>query len=185
MVHYQFLTKWRIKASPEEIYQILNQPEELPRWWPSVYLDVRTLEAGDTDGKAKVTEMYTKGFLPYSLIWKFTATEKQYPNRMALIAQGDFVGKGVWDFHEDGDYCLIHYDWQLEATKPLLRYLSFLFKPIFKANHHWAMRQGEKSLALEVRRRRATSQEELNKIPQPSGPTFPHNWLNNRIFHKG
>jgi len=29
----------------------------------------------------------------------------------------------------------ITYDWRIRADKPLLRYLSFVFKPIFSANH--------------------------------------------------
>ena len=49
------------------------------------------------------------------------------------------------------------YDWRLRAEKPLLRNLSFLLKPLFEANHRWAMAQGEESLKLELLRRRATS----------------------------
>jgi hypothetical protein len=36
------------------------------------------------------------------------------------------------------------YDWRLRAEKPLLRYLSSLFKPFFCANHRWAMARGER-----------------------------------------
>ena len=42
------------------------------------------------------------------------------------------------------------YDWKIRADKPLLRYLSFLLKPIFSANHRWAMAQGEKALRAEL-----------------------------------
>ena len=51
----------------------------------------------------------------------------------------------------------ITYDWRLRAEKPLLRNLSFLLKPLFEANHRWAMAQGEESLKLELARRRAAS----------------------------
>jgi len=47
----------------------------------------------------------------------------------------------------------VEFDWKLTADKPLIRYLSFLFKPIFSANHRWAMAQGEKGLAAELARR--------------------------------
>ncbi len=33
----------------------------------------------------------------------------------------------------------ITYDWKIRAEKPLLRYLSLLMKPIFSANHRWAI----------------------------------------------
>ena len=37
---YHFITRWRVEGSVEEVSDVLNQPAELPRWWPSVYLDV-------------------------------------------------------------------------------------------------------------------------------------------------
>jgi len=43
--------------------------------------------------------------------------------------------------------------WKIRADKPLLRDFSFLMKPLFSANHHWAMRKGEESLRLELARR--------------------------------
>ena len=43
---YQFKTHWKVIASEEEVYHILDDVNEIKRWWPSVYLDVRTLEEG-------------------------------------------------------------------------------------------------------------------------------------------
>jgi len=40
---YHFETNWRACGSEAEIYQILDNVKELPRWWPSVYLDVKVL----------------------------------------------------------------------------------------------------------------------------------------------
>jgi hypothetical protein len=47
----------------------------------------------------------------------------------------------------------ILFDWRLDANKPLIRYLSFLLKPIFAANHRWAMARGEEGLRSELARR--------------------------------
>jgi hypothetical protein len=44
-------------------------------------------------------------------------------------------------------------------------------KPIFSANHRWAMAKGEESLKLELARRHAANQEELALIPAPPKPT--------------
>lgn len=54
-----------------------------------------------------------------------------------------------------------------EPDKPLLRTLSFAFKPVFRANHRWAMQRGEESLRLELARRRACSPDQLAGIPTP------------------
>ncbi|HKG20626.1 MAG TPA: polyketide cyclase, partial [Blastocatellia bacterium] len=83
--------------------------------------------------------------------------------------------QGTWTFRQDGDYVNVIYDWKIRADKPLLRALSFLLKPVFSANHRWAMRRGEESLKLELARVRAATEAEAALVPPPPGPTFPHN----------
>ncbi len=169
---YHFVTHWQMPGRIEEIYDTLADACELVRWWPSVYLDVQELEPGDEIGVGKVVSLYTKGWLPYTLRWQFRVTEASRYDGFSLTAWGDFVGRGIWRFAQNGDRVDITYDWRIEAEKPLLRRLSFLLKPIFGANHQWAMRRGAESLELELARRRAGSDQERLAIPQPPGPTF-------------
>ena len=61
---YHFITHWNIKGTIEEIAEVLGQPTDLPRWWPSVYLTVMEKEPGDQNGIGKVVSLYTKGWLP-------------------------------------------------------------------------------------------------------------------------
>jgi len=79
--------------------------------------------------------------------------EAEPPRRLAITATGDFNGIGVWTLEQDGGFVNATFDWRLTADKPLLRYLSFLFKPFFSANHRWAMARGEQSLKRELVRR--------------------------------
>jgi hypothetical protein len=147
---YAFVTHWRVEGTIEEISDILDDAASLPRWWPSVYLDV-TVHDSASDGR--VVELYTKGWLPYRLRWRFRVTENRRPHGFSLEAWGDLVGRGVWTLEQDGAYANITYDWRVRADKPLLRYGSFIFKPIFAANHRWAMARGEESLKSELQRR--------------------------------
>jgi hypothetical protein len=147
---YVFVTHWRVEATIEEVSAILDDPLSLPRWWPSVYLEVREIAAGGADGVGRVIELFTKGWLPYTLRWSFVVTESQRPHGFCLEASGDLVGRGEWTLTQDGPYADIVYDWRVRADKPLLRYGSFLFKPIFAANHRWAMARGEESLKREL-----------------------------------
>lgn len=163
---YAFITHWRVQSTCQEISDILGNAPDLVCWWPSVYLDVQELEPGDANGVGKVVSLYTKGWLPYTLRWQFRVTGSRSPYGFSLEAWGDFVGTGDWTFAQDGDWVDITYDWRIRADKPLLRVLSFIFKPIFAANHYWAMHKGEESLKLELARRRATA------VPPPPGPTF-------------
>ncbi len=154
---------------------VIGDVASLPRWWPSVYLDVQVLEPGGAGGVGKLVSLYTKGWLPYTLRWQFRVTESRQPYGSTIQALGDFDGRGIWTFTQDDAFVDITYDWRIRARKPLLNALSFLLKPIFAANHHWAMARGEESLKLELLRRRARTDEERARIPPPPPPTFPHN----------
>jgi len=162
---YVFVTRWRVEASIEEVTQVLADAEALPRWWPSVYLEVRKRADG-------VVDLFTKGWLPYTLRWQFRLTDDRSPNGFSLEARGDLVGRGKWTLRQDGPYADVIYDWRVRADKPLLRYGSFVFKPLFAANHRWAMARGEESLRLELLRRRAKTPAERAAIPEPPPPTF-------------
>ena len=169
---YHFITRWELNASCEEVYRILEDVEALADWWPSVYLNVKVIEKGQPGGIGKVVNLYTKGWLPYSLRWKFRVTEISFPSGFSLEAMGDFAGTGVWTFRQEGATCVVTYDWRISAEKPLLKKLTWLLRPIFSANHEWAMCKGLESLQLELRRRRGE-----HGVPKPPAPTFPHNLL--------
>ena len=170
---YAFLTRWRLRATAQEVSEVLGDALSLERWWPSVYLKVTELAPGDSQtGVGRVIDLYTKGWLPYTLRWSFKVTESNSPHGFSLVADGDFVGTGVWTFTQDGDFVDVVYDWRIQADKPLLRIGTPVFRPIFAANHRWAMARGEESLVLELMRRRATSEAERKAVPPPPGPTF-------------
>jgi hypothetical protein len=171
---YAFLTHWRADSTPEDAYAVISDAESLPRWWPSVYLSATVVEPSNADGTNALVDLRTKGFLPYTLRWRFRTLELDPPKRIVLEARGDFVGRGIWTFAARDGGTDIDFDWRLRAEKPLLRTLSFLLKPVFSANHRWAMARGEESLRLELRRRRARTPEERASVPPPPGPTFPH-----------
>lgn len=170
---YHFITRWRVKASVEEVAEILTDASGLVRWWPSVYLDIQQVSPGDEHGLNSQYSLYTKGWLPYNLRWQYRVTKSQFPHSWTLQASGDFNGRGIWTLEQDGPWADVIYDWKIRADKPLLRYLSFIFKPIFGANHKWAMRRGEESLVLELARHRAKTPEERARVPEPPGPTWP------------
>jgi hypothetical protein len=178
---YHFITNWRVEGTTEEVYEILSKPKGLERWWPSVYLEVQELEPGDEHGVGKVVKLLTKGWLPYTLRWQFRVTEACKPHGFKLEAWGDFNGRGIWTFAQQGAQVNITYDWEIHADKPILRYFSWLLKPIFSANHRWAMAKGEASLKLELKRR--SLPEKANLIESPPGPTFPHSLRYKKITY--
>ena len=168
---YHFVTRWRVSGDLEDVAGVLADPEDLVRWWPAVYLDVAELAPGDERGVGKVARLYTKGWLPYTLRWDFRVTESRHPHGWALEASGDFVGRGEWRLRQDGRDVEAVYDWRIRAEKPVLRALTSLLRPLFAANHRWAMATGEESLRLELARRAASTAEARARVPPPPPPT--------------
>jgi hypothetical protein len=169
---YVFQTRWRVESTREEVYRIIEDVPEFARWWPAVWLKVETINQGDADGLGATYRLTTKGWLPYLLHWTSRTIEKQFPERIALEAAGDFRGGGVWTFIQDGAFVDMNYDWKISADKPLLRRLSFLLKPLFRFNHNWAMAKGLVSLERELARRHAASEEERARVPPPPAAVF-------------
>lgn len=171
---YHFISRWQLDARADEVAAVLSDARELTRWWPSVYLEVRVIEDGDARGIGRVVDLWTKGWLPYTLRWRFTTIRNDGVGGISLRADGDFVGEGTWTFVPRGDQVYAYYDWRIRAEKPLLRRLTWLMRPAFSANHRWAMRKGEESMRLELARRRLPPGDATG-VGAPPAPTFA--WL--------
>ncbi|RJQ76544.1 polyketide cyclase [Pseudonocardiaceae bacterium YIM PH 21723] len=169
---YSFVSTWNLTGTIDEVEAIFDEPARMPVWWPSVYLDVTQLEPGDERGVGRVISIYSTGWLPYTLKWKFKVTERT-GTRSRFEAWGDFAGWGGYELSQHGNHVQVVWNWHVQADKPLLASLSWLLKPIFAANHEWAMRQGHKAIGLELARRRALSPAELALIPSPQPRSKP------------
>ena len=169
---YHFVDRWRVEGDIKEVADILEDALSLPRWWGSVYFDVKQLEAGGEGGLGKLIRLHAGGWLPYTLRIDFRTVAANYPRGFSMEATGDLEGKGIWTFEQEGAFVNITYDWTIRANKPIVEKFSFLLKPIFRSNHNWTMNRGQESLKLELLRRRAKSEAELAKIPKGPRPSF-------------
>jgi hypothetical protein len=91
---YQFVSRWRVEGTIEEVSDVLDDAPDLARWWPSVYLDVKQSVPGGP------VELLTKGRQPYTLHWFFPVTESHRPHGFSIETWGDFEGRGTWTFEQ-------------------------------------------------------------------------------------
>lgn len=153
---YHFVTRWRVEANAQEVYDLINDPLQFPRWWRCVYQSVTELECGDASGVGRCVRLCTKGWLPYALHWESTTLKAFPPHLISIRAEGDLYGRGVWRFEQSGTFVDVSFDWRVVPEKPLLRRLPFC-KPLFSANHRWAMRKGLECMKAELQQRREHS----------------------------
>ena len=159
-------------------------PPALARWWPSVYLEVRGRRAGRRTGRRQGRRPVDQG-LPAVHAALAVHGHRVGPadglpaRRRRATSSGAGSGRSVRRPADDapgGPLTIVVYDWLIVAEKGVLKNLSPVMKPIFAANHHWAMARGEESLRLELARRHAAADPTIQAaIPTPPGPTFPHN----------
>jgi hypothetical protein len=167
--HYNQVTHWHVRGRVEEIYDQLYDATDLPRWWPSVYREVRQLTPNDATGTGSRFTLRAAGWLPYTIRFQFQTMEAQRPSRLALQARGDLTGEGIFTLAQDGEWANVTYDWLIEADKPILRYFSFILKPLFATNHRWTMERGLESLQRELARRHAApGPEQVRIAPTPA-----------------
>jgi hypothetical protein len=154
---YQFITHWRLPGTVEQVSDLLGDTAALTRIWPSLYSKVTVVSAGDENGVGKELRVETRGHLPYTLRWSFRVVESRHPHGYAIDAWGDMVGHGVWTLESDGEYTRATYDWRVRTEKTLLKWLSPVLKPVFKANHDKVMAAGEAGLRAELLARRSAT----------------------------
>ncbi|MGA5204483.1 SRPBCC family protein [Streptomyces variegatus] len=142
--HYRFRTLWTLPVPPAAVYDVLERPEDYPRWWPQVQ-EVTRLD--DTTGVIRI-----RSVLPYDMT--FTAREVRRDPAAGVLEtalSGDIEGWARWTVTPRGTGSLARYDQVVSVRKPLLRRLAVPGRPVFRANHALMMRSGRRGLLRHLR----------------------------------
>jgi hypothetical protein len=146
---YVFVTLWRVVGNVDRVYRVLVDIKNYPRWWPEVYLRVEPL----TPLKKTIGDrvrLLTRGKLPYKIRWQSEIVQANPPHGFIIRATGDFDGRGIRSLKQQGSDVALTFDWRLRVQKRLIRNSSWLFKPLFRWNHRWAMARGQEGLSREM-----------------------------------
>ena len=148
---YHFEDRWYVPFPIEKVYDVLARPEEYPRWWRGVYLSATPL-----DGEGKRVAVVARVRLPYKLSFTIESVMQEKPRLIAFRAAGDFVTNlSRWVLEPRGDGTAVRLEWNPRVEKPVVKFLSPVLKPLFKWNHEWTMRRGERLIAEYLRDRAA------------------------------
>ena len=167
---YALDATWRLPGTAEEVYDLLLDVEDLPRWWPANMLDVSVVAPGGAAGVGKTASFKTTGWLPIVQQWRAEVVEARRPEALRMRVSGDFEGEGDWRFYQVGDSVEVVFRWSVRIEKPVVRWLSALLKPVFVLDHNWAMARGLESLRLELMRRRSGGASAAATVPRPPQP---------------
>lgn len=146
MASYEFVTKWRIEAPIEKVWNEIYHTEYWPDWWQGVEEVVELVE-GDDLGVGSIRRYTWKTKLPYKLIFDIETVKVKPMTYLEGIAKGELDGKGIWQLTEDGDQTIARYDWLVNTTKTWMNLLAPIAKPLFEWNHKVVMSWGAQSLS--------------------------------------
>jgi uncharacterized protein YndB with AHSA1/START domain len=141
---YRFLDRWIVPFPIDAVYDAVGEPARYPEWWHDVFL------AADGDfgppKPGKRTNVLARGFLPYRLRFTLECVAADRPTRIRSVLTGDFEGSGEWRLFDDGSSTRAELDWRPTVNKPVVRLLTPVLRPVFRANHTWTMRRGQERI---------------------------------------
>jgi uncharacterized protein YndB with AHSA1/START domain len=148
---FRLTTQWRFDASIDAVWQVLSRTAEWPQWWPAV-IEVQELASGDALGIGAYRRMTWRTALPYTLSFNMRTTRVE---RLTLIegqSEGELAGIGRWQLSEADGRTLVQYDWIVNVTKPWMRGLLPVLRPVFAWNHRVVMEWGQRGLEKQLRK---------------------------------
>jgi hypothetical protein len=146
---YHFEDHWRVPFAVDQVWDVLARPEDYPRWWNGVYLSATRLDA---DGRR--VAVVARGRLPYKLRFTIESLHQEKPRLIEFRASGDFVADvSRWIITPQGNGSSVILEWNPRVEKPIVKFLSPVLKPVFRWNHEWTMRRGERQIAEYLKKR--------------------------------
>jgi hypothetical protein len=130
---------WELPAPPADVYPVLEDAANYPRWWPQVR-EVTPL--GDHGGVIRI-----RSLLPYDItVTARPARRDPVAGVLEIEMSGDLDGWARWTFDAAGPGTRARYDQEVRVRTRLLRRLAVPGRPFFRANHALMMRAGERGL---------------------------------------
>ena len=144
-VDFELVTRWRIAAPLNVVWDALTDVEDWPSWWPYVRA-VRTVRQGDEDGVGRVRRIEWRTRLPYEIVIEVETIEVVRHARLRGRSRGQLVGEGTWLLRPHDGGTEVTYVWQVRLAKRWMRRLAPLLAPVFRWNHDQVRRSGEAGL---------------------------------------
>ena len=87
-----------------------------------------------------------KAYLPYKVNFVLEVIEAERPRRILSRLSKDFDGTGEWTLEATAEGTVATLDWRPSVNHALIRHLTPVLRPLFRSNHNWAMRRGERQI---------------------------------------
>jgi len=149
MAEYKFVTRWKLDAPVQEIWDIISEIGKWHEWWRGV-LEVKIISEG-SNGKIRFAHTW-QSFIPYKLKFVTEVTEIDPLKTIMATVTGELEGTGRWEFKDAGNgETLVTYFWFVKTKMKWMNLTSPFLRWLFRWNHDTVMEWGGKGLAKKLR----------------------------------
>jgi len=140
MSFYRFRSVWTLRApAASAVFDVITDPGTYPLWWP----DIHGVGRVDDD----TAEVICRSLLPYALTFRMHRREQDLAaGRMLIGLTGDLEGVTRGRILPGGPGLRLEISQDVVVNKWLLRTLSPVARPVFRANHAVMMWRGQLGL---------------------------------------
>lgn len=140
MARYHFVTRLRVGARRQRVWEAMLDPVGWPSWWRWLR-HVELLQQGDADRRGARYRLTFGTALLYTLSFESTTVRVVAPALLEARASGDLVGSGLWQLDDGADGSTdVTYTWLVETTVRWMNVVGPVARPLFSWNHDLLMR---------------------------------------------
>lgn len=147
MAEYAFVTRWRVHAPLEAVWDAIVRVEQWPAWWRAIAAAELTAPGDPQTGIGRTFRLTWRTALPYGFVFDITTTRNEPQRLLEGRSVGQLEGVGLWTFTPEGDTTLLRYDWNVRTNVAWMNLLAWFLGPAFRYNHDTVMRWGAEGLA--------------------------------------
>jgi uncharacterized protein YndB with AHSA1/START domain len=141
---YRFLDRWVVPAPIDCVYDTIGDVLGYESWWTDFVIPATGDEAPPEVGKSN--ELLVKAYLPYQVNFGLEVIEAERPQRIRSRLSKDFDGSGEWTLEETGGTTVATLGCRPSVNHAFIRRFTPVLRPLFRSNHTWAMRHGERQI---------------------------------------
>ena len=156
--HYCFNTIWTIAAPIDAVWAALDSPGTWPRWWPGCVI-VEPLNDGGKCVVGSHYRFYWRGPLPYCLVIRIAITDLDLNRRIGGRVDGPVNGRAEWRLWEEQGNTKAEFVFAVSGSRPWMRWVAPLARPVFRWNHSQLMAKGELGLRRWLAKRQPTTDD--------------------------
>ncbi|HEY7107759.1 MAG TPA: SRPBCC family protein [Acidimicrobiia bacterium] len=136
---FRFDRAWTFAVTPEELWQILEQTDQYPTWWPWLReFDVQG--AGLADGST--ARAVIQAPLPYQLRCTIEVDEAVRAERLRTRVTGDLEGPAELELAATPTGSAARLAWSLDVRSSLLRPFATVARPMLAWAHDRIVERG-------------------------------------------